>query len=1734
MKQTLTNLKKLWMLLLIAVATSTASAQCPDDGVFYDFDLTPAGPGQTSSFGCVYGGEFYLFNVEAGATYYISSCGTPWDSQLTLRDEQGNFIAYDDDSAPCGGGAAELTWTATYTGQVSVQINEFDCTSNTICGDLAVTWVDGVFLPGCTDPAAVNYNASATVDDGSCVFLEGCTNQLANNYNPAAVVDDGSCTFDLICDCSGTSHTAGVLTWLGDGFADDGAYSWEGQPVDFNCATWGYDCGDIVGAPANDPNAVCQGQLPPNNGCGANDVFGCTDFSANNFNPNATIDDGSCTYDILGCTDPAANNFDPFANVDNGSCTYGSCSNLLLDASQAVCVPDANGDLLPGVDFVFAFDGGCTVANLNVIINGTEFPFVVDAPSNISGSQFSLTGFPENIAFSAYYVLSDGTASDVFDFAVGNCGQDALICDCAGIAHTIGVLTWIGDAFADDGAYTWEGQPVDFNCATWSYDCGDIVGAPAEDPYGVCLGQLPPNNGCGASDVFGCTDPTANNYDVTATVNDGSCTYDVFGCTDPQANNYNFNATINDGSCTYDVFGCTDPQANNYNFNATINDGSCTYDVFGCMDPAASNYNMNANIDDGSCIYNLCQNLTLDIVQGYCQIDANDVLAPALDFTVQYEGTCTVQEIVFIAGGVEYPFALTAPNNVSGTELTYTFGENQTYAVYYTLSDGSSSLVYEFTTAPCSQDPVICDCAGTAHTIGVLSWIGDTFADDGAYTWDGQPVDFNCATWGYDCGDVVGAPAEDPNGVCIGNLPPNNGCTLDVLGCTDPTANNYNPNATINDGSCLYGACSNLVLTAEQTPCTQDANGVLNPGVDFTFALNGGCTITSIVVNLNGTDYPFDVVAPANVSGSMFPVTGFPVNSTFTAYYVLDDGTQSDVFVFTVGDCSQDPIICDCDGNQHTIGVLSWIGDTFADDGTYTWGGVPVNFNCATWGYDCGDVVGAPTEDTYGVCSGNIPPNNGCIADVLGCTDPLANNYNADATVNDGSCTYDVLGCTDPLANNYNVDATINDGSCTYDVLGCTDPSADNFNIDATIDDGSCSYSSCSGLMLSAAQMPCTPDANDVLNPSVDFVFTYNGDCNVASVVVVLGGTEYPFVPNAPDNVSGSVFSLVGFPSNTPYSAYYVLNDGTVSPTYNFFMGDCTLDASICDCAGTVHTIGVLSWIGDTFADNGAYTWGGQPVDFNCATWGYDCGDVVGAPTEDPYGVCTGNIPPNNGCTSDVVLGCTDITANNYNANATVNDGSCTYDVLGCTDATANNYNADATVNDGSCTYDVFGCTDVNANNYNPNATVNDGSCIYEVYGCTDANASNYNSAATVDDGSCIYEVYGCTDANASNYNSTATVDDGSCIYEVYGCTDANASNYNSTATVDDGSCTYDVFGCTDATANNYNANATVNDGSCTYDVFGCTDPLANNYNADATVDDGSCTYDVFGCTDPTANNYNPAATIDDGSCTYNNCSNLILTAAQTPCQQDDAGVLNPGVDFTFTLEGGCTVASIVVNLDGTEFPFDVVAPDNVSGSVFPLTGFPANSAFSAYYVLADGTVSDVFDFTVGDCSQDAIICDCDQNQHTIGVLSWIGDTFADDGAYTWAGVPVNFNCATWGYDCGDIAGAPAQDPYGVCEGNLPPDNGCGIIAVEEITSMNIEAYPNPTSGMITLVNRGEGGSKQIRVFDQTGKLQFAEQRTMAAGSSEMFNLSALAAGTYHVQVVGNSGVSNITVIVQK
>jgi len=71
-----------------------------------------------------------------------------------------------------------------------------------------------------------------------------------------------------------------------------------------------------------------------------------------------------------------------------------------------------------------------------------------------------------------------------------------------------------------------------------------------------------------------------------------------------------------------------------------------------------------------------------------------------------------------------------------------------------------------------------------------------------------------------------------------------------------------------------------------------------------------------------------------------------------------------------------------------------------------------------------------------------------------GCTDEVADNYNSEANVEDGTCEY--LGCTNPSAENYDSTASIDDGSCI--IIGCIDADAANYNSEANQDDASCLY----------------------------------------------------------------------------------------------------------------------------------------------------------------------------------------------------------------------------------------------------------------------------------------------------------------------------------------------------------------------------------------------------------------------------------------------------------------------------------------------------------------------------------------------------------------------------------------------------------------------------------------------------------------------------------------------------
>ena len=78
------------------------------------------------------------------------------------------------------------------------------CTDTSACNyDAAANWPDwSCTYPGCQDAMACNYDPLAGCA-GPCdyppAYLEGCTNPMSSNYNAIATVDDGSCDLSYMC-----------------------------------------------------------------------------------------------------------------------------------------------------------------------------------------------------------------------------------------------------------------------------------------------------------------------------------------------------------------------------------------------------------------------------------------------------------------------------------------------------------------------------------------------------------------------------------------------------------------------------------------------------------------------------------------------------------------------------------------------------------------------------------------------------------------------------------------------------------------------------------------------------------------------------------------------------------------------------------------------------------------------------------------------------------------------------------------------------------------------------------------------------------------------------------------------------------------------------------------------------------------------------------------------------------------------------------------------------------------------------------------------------------------------------------------------------------------------------------------------------------------------------------------------------------------------------------------------
>ena len=673
-------------------------------------------------------------------------------------------------------------------------------------------------------------------------------------------------------------------------------------------------------------------------------------------------------------------------------------------------------------------------------------------------------------------------------------------------------------------------------------------------------------------------------------------------------------------------------------------------------------------------------------------------------------------------------------------------------------------------------------------------------------------------------------------------------------GCTDETAENYNPWANIDDGSCANVACG---------------EGLTLITIDITLDNWPGETGWSLVSGGNGDEAPSGTYSYQDV-GQTYSYD----------YCVMEAG-----FEFIISDTYGDGLAGSTTGGtlDGNVVITGCNGDTITSLSNNNW----LNGNQEEVGVGFGNIAYSTWQESI-ICSG---PEQ-----LEGCTDPLYQEFAPWFNVDDGSCLNEhILGCVIPEAFNYDPSATQMSIQeiCMYDLV-LQDDAGDGWGnsfLGVTQGDyqwsftiGPDSYEETFMLLLNtyepvevyyfAVGGPQTPPEEVAFQTLHNSFKLINSD----GVVLMEEGSN-PFANNGQGALQSFGPPLFNIYKALPYCGNYCIPtiEGCMDSEALNYCEDCNVDDGTC--------IEIVYGCTNDLAFN--YNEEANWDDNSCIPVIVGCMDNIAWNYNEEANVEDG---------SCLYFGCTDAEATNYNLIANVDNGSCLYP--GCTDINALNYNETANTDDGSCIPVVYGCTNEEAFNYDSSANTDNDSCIPVVEGCTNVFAFNYDSFANVDNGSCELIVYGCMDENALNYNENANIDNESCIEIVLGCTDSGALNYNENANVDDFSCIDPIYGCTDNTMFNYNELANIDNGSCIAFAYGCIDsdalnydPIANtldpnvpccyvsgcmniyalNYNQNACYDDGSCIEIIEGCMDNDAYNYNTLANVSNpDDCLYN------------------------------------------------------------------------------------------------------------------------------------------------------------------------------------------------------------------------------------------------------------------------
>jgi len=422
---------------------------------------------------------------------------------------------------------------------------------------------------GCSDPTAENYSgdncASATF------FAEECQYGSVELGEFSFTVTDANMTVQVSADIvtfngeeppvgsllgafftndSGELQCAGYREWTGDQLAIPVWASESGLDNGFAAGeliTWGLS----IGGQSFAASSSSMNSSPP---------FSDT-FVANGFGQVISAEFTGELTAILGCTDDTAFNYNINATIDDGS-----CYNLVWEVPQPL---------------------ECNLS-LSITPTGPVFSTVTFNDNSLPiGSLIGVFYLNEQ----DQYICSDYTQWTGENIALAVWGTESGFDNGFDIGEEMNIFVQIyGQSFQPISPIEFLDQPP-FTGSV--YSCNGL----ANLSLAAFEGEITSNPEH--------TYATACNYDISATVDDGSC-YDNdlgCGCDQPAAQQYYdctgdcLNDTDGDGICN-ELAPCP-----NDSENEADGDGVCESDeVNGCTDSQACNYNESATEDDGACI----------------------------------------------------------------------------------------------------------------------------------------------------------------------------------------------------------------------------------------------------------------------------------------------------------------------------------------------------------------------------------------------------------------------------------------------------------------------------------------------------------------------------------------------------------------------------------------------------------------------------------------------------------------------------------------------------------------------------------------------------------------------------------------------------------------------------------------------------------------------------------------------------------------------------------------------------------------------------------------------------------------------------------------------------------------------------------------------------------------------------------------------------------------------------